>query len=104
LFPPGERVRTVVGGCAVQGSEEVVEAAPGGPGPTRVVYIAGDMPLAAQVGDVSGLGQGLGNGHRGSGQVARVPLRRVVEVQDAHADAVRILTGQERGPGGATAG
>ncbi len=62
------------------------------------------MPLAREVRRVAGRAQGLRDGHALVGQVARVAVRGVVEVQDADPDLVGVQPGHQRRARRAAAG
>ena len=85
---------------ADDGAEELVEAALQRPGVGRLRQVAGDVPLAAQVGPVASALEHFGDGHAVSVQIAGVAFAARVVGEDADPGLVRMEAGQQRGARG----
>ena len=90
LLAADQGARLVEAARALEGAEEAVESASGGPGVVGVVHVHRQMPLAREVGGIARVLEHLGDGRAVLGEVARITVRGVVEVEDPDADLVRV--------------
>jgi len=88
--------RHALEGLDFQRSEEVIETATGRPRVVGRVHVDGQVPLAAEAGRVAGRPEHLRHGRALLREVAGIAVGRVVEVEDADADLVRMQTCHER--------
>jgi len=104
LLAAHQRSRLVEAARAFERSEEVIETPTGRPRVVGRVHVDGQVPLAAEAGRVAGRLEDLRHGRALLPEVAGIAVGRVVEVEDADADLVRMQTRHERCAGRAATG